>query len=58
MIGQNLGRQEELDRMLGGRKVESEREREKHHGASRVRHAESLLVSHCHMAIYRLIEIG
>ena len=37
------------------KRVESER----HHGAAaRVRHAETLLVSHCHVVIYRLMEMG
>ena len=31
---------------------------EKERWSQRDKHAESLLVSHCHMAIYRLIEMG
>ena len=40
--------------MLGEGRVESER----CHGAAKVRHAKSLPVSHCHVVIYRLIEMG
>ena len=31
---------------------------ERHHGATRDRHAKSLPVSHCHVMIHRLIEMG
>ena len=37
---------------------EKGRVRESCHGAARVRHDESLPVSHCHVAIYRSIEMG
>ena len=40
--------------MLGEIMAESER----CHGATRARHAESLLESHCHMVIHRLIEMA
>ena len=40
--------------MLGEERAEAER----HHGAARDRYAESLLVSHCHVVINRLIEMG
>ena len=41
--------------MLGERRVESER---RQGAATRVRHVETLSVTHSHMAIHRLIEMA
>ena len=40
------------------RNADRKKHRERHHGATRVRYAKSLPVSHCHVAIHRLIEMG
>ena len=54
LIGQNLGRHGKLGCMLGGRRVESER----HYGATKDRHAVTLLVGHDLVVMNRLIEMG
>ena len=55
MAGKNRTRQGKLGCMLGERRVESG----KHNGsAAGDRHAETLLVGHNLMVIYRLIEMG
>ena len=56
MIRQNLGRQGKLNRMLGERRADSERS----HVAFAGDRCQTELypVSHSHMAIHRLIEMG
>ena len=54
LIGQNLGKQGRQNLMLEERRVESEIR----HGSARDRCWEFYPVSHCHVAIHRLIEMG
>ena len=54
LIGQNIERLCKLNKNAGRRKAESE----SYHGATRVRHVECFPVSHWHVAIHRLIEMG